>query len=407
MEVDMSPSNKRDFLRYGVSAAAGTAFSQFVPRRTFAQSPSTFKRIAFRELGSTGCKISEVGFGAMNMRDPELLQAAIDQGINYIDTAWYYMKGVNEQVVGQVTKPIRDKVFITTKVLPARPGDDISSTMMSHMETSLKRLQTDYVDLMLLHAVSSRDIVLNNDFMGVLDAARKKGMCRFIGVSTHVNHAEILDAAVESKHWETVLTGYNYMSPPDVKPAIERARKAGLGIIAMKNYLNPIDLATWNWETIPDIRKNKELPASPTQALLKWVLDDRHVDTTIPGVTNFEQLDENVDVMGMKMSFDDRRSLERHGSLLHGRYCSGVAGCTDCQGGCPRGVAVNDLNRCLTYANGYGDMELARDEYALLPDSSRIERCDQCDECTVTCSQGIDINATIKNARELFGRRQV
>ncbi|MFC1607706.1 aldo/keto reductase [Candidatus Latescibacterota bacterium] len=403
----MAPSNRRDFLRYGVAAAAGTTFSRLTPRRTFAESPSTFKRIAFRELGSTGCKVSEVGFGAMNMRDPELLQAAIDQGINYIDTAWYYMKGVNEQVVGQVTKPIRDKVFITTKVLPPRPGDDISATMMAHMETSLKRLQTDYVDLMLLHAVSSRDIVLNNDYMGVLDTARKKGMCRFIGVSTHVNHAEILDAAVESKLWETVLTGYNYMSPPDVKPAIERARKAGLGIIAMKNFLNPIDLATWNWQTIPDIRESKDVPATPTQALLKWVLDDRHVDTTIPGVTNFGQLEENVAVMGMKMSFDERQSLERHGSLLRGRYCSGVAGCTDCLDECPHGVALNDLNRCLSYAYGYGDPGLAREQYALLPESSRIDRCTQCEDCTVTCSQGIDSNTVIRRAREFFGGRIV
>jgi predicted aldo/keto reductase-like oxidoreductase len=247
--------------------------------------------------------------------------------------------------------------------------------------------------------------LLNNDFMKVIDEARKKGMTRFIGVSTHENHAAVMDAAVESKLWQVVLVGYNYMSPPSVKAAIARTRKAGIGIVGMKNLLNPIDLATWNWEHIRDIRTDKKAKITPTQALLKWVLDDPNVDTIVPGVTSYEQLAEDVAVMGMKMSFFDRRELSRYAESVDNDagYCRGAAGCTGCQGQCPNCVAICELNRCVRYAYGYGDLGLARENYARLPVSSRVEACGECDECLVRCVHGLNLTETVRQARKLFG----
>jgi len=277
--------------------------------------------------------------------------------------------------------------------------------MMGMMETSLRRLKTDHVDLMLLHGVASRDDVLNEGMMKVIDDARKKGMTRFIGVSTHENHVAVMDAAVESKHWQVVLVGYNYMSPPAVKAAIARAHKAGLGIVAMKNLLNPIDLATWNWEQIKDIRKDKKAAITPTQALIKWVLSDKNVDTTVPGVTSFEQLAEDVAIMGMKMSFNDRRRLTRYAEEVEsdGGYCRGAAGCTGCREQCPNGVKICEVNRCLRYAAGYGNPDLARENYERLPRSSRIEACSDCTECAVKCVNGLDLTESVRMARKVFG----
>jgi hypothetical protein len=398
----MTTSNRRDFLKSaaiaGTAAGAGLTISDLLPRRIFAAEGETKNKVVYRTLGSTGCKVTEIGFGAMNMRDPELVQAALDAGVNYFDTAHGYMNGVNETTVGKVVKPVRNAIFLTTKVPTASPKN-----MMAMMELSLKRLQTDHVDLMLLHGVDSRKAVLNNDFMQVIDEARKKGMTRFIGVSTHENHAAVMDAAVESKFWQVVLVGYNYMSPPPVKAAIARTRKAGLGIVGMKSLLNPIDLATWNWEHIRDIRADKKAKITPTQALLKWVLDDPNVDTIVPGVTSFEQLAEDVAVMGMKMSFFDRRELSRYAEAVDDGYCRGAAGCTGCRGQCPNGVEICRLIRCVRYAYGYGDLELAHENYARLPVSSRVEACGGCDECQVRCEHGLNLTDTVRLARKLFG----
>lgn len=394
----MNSYNRRKFLknaaRGGVSVTAGIAGMDLFTRRIFAEEETSSFKIAYRTLGSTNFKVSEIGFGAMNMRDSELVHAAIDYGINYIDTAHVYMKGRNEETIGQVMKTKRNKVFLTTKV-----GFEKPEKLTELMETSLKRLQTDYADLILLHAAQSRDQLLDEDIIKVFDSAKKKGLCRFVGVSTHTNQAEVLEAALESKFWEAALVGYNCISPPEVKTAVEKARKAGIAIIAMKNLLNP---ATWPWEPLKDIRKDKSGKMTAAQALIKAVLDDPHVDTTIPRITSFEQLRDDLAVMDMKMSFEGRRTLRRHSEAIKGKYCHGVAGCTGCRDQCPYGVGVSDLNRCISYAYGYGDINLEWENYRALPLTSRIEMCNDCSECVVTCINGINLTEQICLAKKLF-----
>ena len=394
----MENSNRREFIKraaVGSATLAATLGSLGLdPRRSFGQPNKGFNRIAYRELGSTGCKVSEIGFGAMNMRDPEMVRAAIDNGINYIDTAWVYMRGRNEEVVGEAIKGKRDKIFLTTKAITKK-----ASELRGQMETSLKRLQVDHVDLMLFHVINSRDQVLNEDCIREFEKAKRDGICRFVGVSTHANQAEVLDAAVESKFWEAALVGYNRFSPPGVGKAIERARKAGLGIIGMKNILNP---TTDPWTELDDIRDDSTKHMTKAQALIKWVLDDPFVDTTIPGVTSFEQLADNVAIMGMPMKFGEHRTPVRVGEAIEKHYCRGVAGCTGCIDQCPYGIRMNDINRCLAYANGYGNPGLAWENYRQLPESSRIEVCSDCDECLVKCIHGLDLTENIRRAKELF-----
>jgi predicted aldo/keto reductase-like oxidoreductase len=303
------------------------------------------------------------------------------------------MRGVNEETVGKVMRTKRDKVFLTTK-LPRRNPDD----MLGMMETSLKRLQTDHVDCVLLHGASKRSEVMNEDYIEVFDRALAKGMTRFVGVSTHTNQPEVLDAMVDGKFWQAVLVGYNYMTPPSVQASIEKARKAGIAIVAMKNLLT----SSWPASPLEDMRKDKSGKITKAQAFIKWVLEDPYVDTTVPGMTAFEHLAEDLAVMGMRLRFGERRMLNRYGESIKGRYCSGVAGCTGCLDKCPMGMQLCDLNRCIGYADGYGDIDLALENYRELPQSSRVEVCNDCEECTVKCINGLDLNKSVRRARELF-----
>ncbi len=398
----MKHTDRRSFLKHagGAAALTGAAALGTDARRTFAQSPDGFHRVSFRELGSTGRRVSEIGFGAMNMRDADLVNAAIDMGVNYIDTANSYMNGVNEEVVGSIMETRRDEVFLTTKVYVRDPSE--YKKIPGMMETSLKRLRTDHVDLMLLHSSKSREHVMNDDFIRVFDDARDRGLCLHVGTSTHANHVEVLDAVVESDFWEAVLVGYSYVSPQEVVEAVARARRAGVGIIAMKSLLNPVDLASWDWQPIEDIRTEKTSHYTASQALLKWVLDDPHVDTVIPGITSFEQLAQDVGVMGLRTSADDRRTLRKFGERIRGHYCHGLAGCEGCLDACPRGVDVRSITRLMTYANGYNDQRLAFENYRRIPELAGLAPCGDCDECTVKCANGIDIAETVRRARELF-----
>lgn len=396
----METSNRRDFLKNAAigSAAASVGFSTgLFPRRIYSEESSGFNRIFYRDLGSTGFKVSEIGFGAMNTRDADLIRAAIDSGINYIDTAHYYMKGVNEEIVGSVMKTMRDKVFLTTKVGLRKN----LQTIPEEIGTSLKRLQTDHVDLLLFHKTDKREEILSDEIMKIFDDARQKGYTRFVGFSTHNLQTEAFDAAVDSKFWEAILTGYSYYSPPTVSKSIKKAREAGIAIIGMKNLITMTSPPSTRVK-LDNFRKDSTSKTTAQQALIKWVLEDRFVDTTIPGMTTFEHLADDMAVMGMKLTFDDKRIIRRYCENIEGHYCRGVAGCTGCNDKCPKGVSVREINRCLGYAYGYNDIELAQENYEALPRSNRLDNCADCDECTVQCVNGLDLTENVRKARELF-----
>ena len=153
----MEHSSRRDFLKMAATggAIAGTAVmtAGLSPRKVEGQAKNSPK-IYYRDLGTTGYKASEIGFGAMNTRDAELIHAAIDAGINYLDTAHRYMNGANEEVVGSVMKTKRDKVFLSTK-MPKQTYQEI----LRLMEVSLKRLQIDHVDSASFTTIRRREIL--------------------------------------------------------------------------------------------------------------------------------------------------------------------------------------------------------------------------------------------------------
>lgn len=396
----MNVSNRRDFLRKTAvsssSIAVGLGMSAFSPRSVHAQTSSAFNRVVYRDLGSTGYRVSEIGMGCMNMRDPELVHAAIDCGINYFDTAYVYMNGQNEEVIGQVMKTKRDKVFLTTKVGRRSTMEEVPH----EIETSLKRLQTDHVDLLLIHhGGDTPEKLLNDDQMKALDDARRKGQTRFVGYSTHTADPKVYECTIECKFYDAVLLCYNFASPESLTISIEKLRKAGIAVIAMKTLLNsnvspkkPLD----------DIRENKDGQVTYSQALLKWVLSNPCVDAIIAGMTAFEQLTENMAIMGTRMSYNDHRILHRFSERMKGNHCLSLAGCTGCEGQCPKGVLVCELNRCLGYAYGYGDVRIARENYLQLPRSSRVDMCKDCTECAVQCVNGINLTETVQRAKKLF-----
>ena len=387
----MRLTNRRDFIKNSVTAGFVFTASGLIIRKTYSGEVSGFSRVVYRDLGSTGFKASEIGFGVLHIQDTALINAAIDSGINYFDTAHSYMNGVCEETLGKVMKTRRNDIFLTTKIGRAEP-----KKMAEKIDISLKRLQTDHVDLLLLHG-ASKDNIVNEDIIKTFDNARKSGKTRFVGVSTH-DHYDVPDAVIESSFWEALTIPYNYFSPPVVSEKIQKARESGIAIIGMKNL---ITIARPR-KPFPDIRKGKTGGTTNQQALLKWSLSNRYVDTVIPGISTFEHLADDIDIMGKKLTYNDRKILKRYTDNSKGIYCRGIAGCMECRDMCPKGVEVSEINRCINYADGYGNIELARDNYSQLHPSNRIDVCEECDKCVVRCCHGIQLAKNIKKARELF-----
>ncbi len=184
------------------------------------------------------------------------------------------------------------------------------------------------------------------------------------------------------------MTVYNFKSDPSLKEAIARAAKAGVGIIAMKTQAG-------GYET-------KELgDISPHQAALKWVLQDLNVAAAIPSMVDLDQIKENTQVMHMdlKLSQVDRRILERYGQAIAPYYCHRCGGCAAT---CPQGVDIPTVNRCLMYAEGYRDLDLARTTYAELPRTVSAAACANCSTCVAQCARGITIAQQMRRAQALF-----
>jgi uncharacterized protein len=381
--------NRRDILKIGVAGTAAALLGENVlaeAAQYYASAePFVFPKPVYRTLGSTGLKITVVSFGAMLTPGAEVMRIAFDNGVNYVDTARRYMGGKNEEIVGNALKGRRGKVYVATKT---KPSSKSKEDIIMDVETSLKALQTDYIDIIQLHNLEGKERVFIAETREALLKLKQQGKVRFFGVTTHKNQAEVLDALVNDKDrfFDTALVGYNFKSNKDVGDAITRAAEAGVGIVAMKTQAG--GYAT---EAMGKI--------SPHQAALKWALQNRNITAAIPGMRDMAELKEDISVMGMPFSSADRRILDRYSAAVQPYYCSF---CGKCEATCPLGVEISTINRSLMYAEGYMSKELALSTYREIALSASASACSDCSVCVAKCVNGLNIASKMDRARKIL-----
>ena len=256
-------------------------------------------------LGRTGIRVTNIGFGASRTMEPALLLAAIDKGINFIDTGRRYFNGNNEIMVGKAIKGIRKKIILQSKmkILPrqrshsGKLSDTIKKIMENSLNASLKALQTDYIDIMLIHGASDLNDINNETVMEFLTKAKKKGCIRAVGFSFH-NEIELLKYANETKFYDIIMLPYNHKGSyihmnsgrykewdqSSIEIELKKAHINNVGVVAMKTC-----------SAGPYSSKKEENP-SYLEAL-KWVINHDYIDTMAVAMSNFSQIKENVRVM--------------------------------------------------------------------------------------------------------------
>lgn len=371
---------RRDFLKLGVVTAT-SAVTGFGSKRILGAATKLSVTPVYRTLGRTNLKVSIVSFGAMLTPEHEIMEAAFDMGINYVDTARRYMGGRNEEIVARAIKGRRDKVYVATKTVSSSSS---RKDIFNDVETSLSKLRTDYIDIIQLHNLSSKDRAFVPETREALLELRRQGKVRFFGVTTHTGQPEILNALSDdpTKFFDVVLVGYNFKSDSDVRLAIERAAKSGIGIVAMKTQAGG-----YKAEALGQV--------SPHQAALKWVLKDTNVACAIPGMRDMSMLQEDIAVMAMKLSQADTKILERYSTAITPYYCHL---CAKCEATCPNHVAISTINRSLMYLEGYGSRELALTTYRGIPSNRTASRCNNCRQCVAHCENGLDIAEKMNKA---------
>jgi predicted aldo/keto reductase-like oxidoreductase len=349
-----------------------------------------------RPLGKTGLKVNPLGFGCMTTSDPAVIERAAESGINYFDTARSYQNGNNERMVGAALGGKRRNVIVSSKT-PAKT----KQAALADLDTSLSELRTDYLDIWYLHNRNTPE-ELNDDLFEAQEIARKAGKIRFAGVSTHLNMHKMLPYLVQLGRTDVVLTTYNFSMKAEVTSAIEAARRAGMGIVAMKALaggFSRIKRGDRLYGVQPDALTSTFQQEGAFLAAIKWVLKNRSVDTAIVCMTDFDQLDENLRALSEHYGPKDEKLLAAQLAWIRPLYCRS---CGVCAGACPKGAPVPEELRILSYAEGYGEFALARERFLELSEAQRNVRCGDCAECSVRCANGVRVRERLMRAQELF-----
>ena len=387
--------SRRSFLATGLAlpAVASATRSEQAPQ-TPARPPSPAKALSsgpdlrYKVLGKTGLKVTSVGFGCMVTSDGSVVERAADLGITYFDTARNYQSGNNERMVGAALKKKRKDIVLSTKT-EGRTKEEA----LAQLDTSLTTLGTDFVDIWYLHGKTKPEDVSD----GLIEAqqiAKKAGKIRFAGVSSHSGQKELIPFLAKNPNIDVILTQYNFSMEPFMNEVIDEAAKAGKGVVAMK-----IMAGGFRRPQPGNLIQEKLKRDGAMLAALKWVVRNPNVHTTVPSMTDMDQLDENFKAFAQPFSAADEKTLAMQLDYIRPIYCRM---CGDCAGQCRQGLPVADVLRFLTYADGYGQFALGRERFLQLDTEHTAVRCAECPGCTVQCPHGVHVAQRLIRAQDLF-----
>ncbi len=401
-----SEFTRRKFMATSLGCMASAGLAGLAPSLARGQEAATAAKadgeIVYRTLGRSGIRVPVVSMGAGACNDPAVVQACYEIGMRNFDTASGYAYGRNEQMIANAIRRlgVRDKVVITTKLhAPAQRNgladEEHEAVMRKTLEGSLRRLKTDYIDVLLVHDVRDADPVNNKAIREAMAKFRKEGKTKAIGVATHAAMADVINATVAAEVYDVVLTSFNFTMADDTAMlgAIDNAGQNNVGIIAMKTqagggrFPNPDTLRDYSGEVI-------------NSAALKWVLHNENITTTIPGIGNYDHMRANFAVANnLEYTDDEARFLADNRITLGMGFCRQ---CSKCLASCPDKVDIPNLMRTHMYAAQYGDFQKARRTIDAIPSNRGLQTCVSCDNCTAKCVNAVDIGRKLNELRLIY-----
>jgi predicted aldo/keto reductase-like oxidoreductase len=402
--------SRRDFLRAAGAAGVGSLLTATGALAGKPIEPTQWKAgqpvVHTRRFGKTGVEVSSLSLGGIfDIPSNQLvLRRALEWGVTYWDTATSYVGGRSEMGIGmyfEKHREVRKEVFLVTKSGAANP-----KRMAKHLNRSLERMKTDYIDLFFMHAVSSIGEV-SDEMKTWAEKTKAAGKIRFFGFSTHSNMEECLLGAAKLGWIDGIMMTYNYrlMHTDKMKAAVDACVKAGIGLTAMKTQ------AGFSWgrvgkESRMASRLTKQFLSkgfTKQQAKLKAIWENPNIASICSEMPSVKILTSNVAAAlnKVKLSDGDMKLLERYARETSTGYC---AGCAEiCESAYAGEVPIGDVMRYLMYQHSYGDCDRAKSLFAKLPmdtrkrisvlDYSRAER---------RCPQGIPIRRLMREAVEIL-----
>lgn len=379
----------------------------------------------YRKMPRVKEELSVLGFGCMRFplidkdiskideeKSSEMLRYAIDNGLNYIDTAYpYHGTGTNEggssePFVGRVlAKGYRDKVLLASK-LPSwfiESRDD----MDLYLNKQLLRLQTDFIDFYLVHALNAGywKSLSSMGLTSFLDKSRNDGRIRYAGFSFHDDSVDLFKEIIDSYDWDFCQIQYNYLDEnyQAGKEGLEYAASKGVGIIIME----PLKGGSLAVNMPPEVSKafgdvNPE--RKPVDWALSWLWNHKDVHVVLSGMNTLEQVVENIDIASKaleeSMSESELKAISQVKEIMNSKVQVACTSCGYCMP-CPEGV---DIPHNFSYYNNFHlfDDEKVRVNTkiiynAVLTANQKATNCVECGTCEPLCPQNIPIIDKLKD----------
>jgi predicted aldo/keto reductase-like oxidoreductase len=387
----MENNNRRDFLKTSILGISGASL---LPVAAHASNGplSVFDKAAplpTRVLGRTGIETPLISLGAGGTSSASFVKAAYDAGIKLFFSATYYGEGNNEKIVGEGLKGLPRETFVVGTAVPPEGFDHKTGNFSGEFdpeayirkaEGSLQRFGLDYVDFFLFPYAGKKAVVQHEGVIKALEALKKKGKTKFIGIATHSDVEEALISAADAKVYDVAMPAFNYkvQDKKKMEEALAYATKAGMGIVAMK--------------TTAGAFRDKNGPGLNTDAALKWVLQNKNITCIVSGMSNTDQLQKNLTMLqNLKLSEQELKELNL--VAMHEEPSLYCQQCKTCLPQCTKNLDIPTIMRSYMYAYGYRNMEQAY--YTLANSQLKDNPCDDCEACNVKCASGFDVKAKI------------
>ncbi|MCK4293636.1 MAG: aldo/keto reductase [Planctomycetes bacterium] len=384
MNKKANPIDRRNFLKTVGAAGLGSVLAgcrqkkeQQEPNAVESDVPKTpvqdqVAQMPKRILGKTGVEIPALAFGTfqVDVDNQILLRRTLQLGVKFWDTAYNYGGGNSELGIGKfLTKnpDARKDIFLVTKASGAKTPDEIEE----RLQTSLKRMGTDHVDLYYGLHQCSNPAWMTDDVEQWAEAAKKRKLIKYFGITFHQNMPSVLAAASKCPWIDAVMFPYNFRSMQDaeLQAAVESCHKAQIALIAMKVLGMGQKIETEADKKL--VKQFMDRGFDAEQAKIKLVLEDQRFASVCVGMKNVKVLNANVAAVLDKseLTAADKVALAEYARSTCNGYC---AGCSYiCDSTLPDAPYVGDIMRYLMYYNGCGEHDEAKRLFAQIPATVR------------------------------------
>jgi aryl-alcohol dehydrogenase-like predicted oxidoreductase len=421
--------SRRGFIRGTLTALTGAGLTGVpaLAKPSPKQEPSSPKIKEYRMLGRTGFMVSDVGFGSGELNEPALLEAILDAGVNYIDTAESYSRGGSERTIGEVLgNRDRKKIFISTKL--GIRSDTTEQQIIERTNKCLERLKTEYVDCLMMHMPSNRQALDHAGYHEAFAELKSQGKVRFRGLSNHgpqwsdvpETMEQVATTAAADGRFDVMLFVYNFLQREQGQRILEACRANKVGATLMKT--NPV----LNYLEMKENRDNTEAAGQNTagmdrmlprlkerydaaqdfirenglqdfnqirEAAVQFVLSNSRVNTACLTIKNFDDLEFYVGLSGKKVTPAQQNTLALYEAGMGQFYCRHACGI--CEAKCPSRVPVNTIMRYNHYFKAQGREKSAMLKYAALS-GSQANVCGACSgHCEEACPYGVPIQGQL------------